>query len=239
MPGCPCCPPPVDYDPIFNDRAARDELRAYRRDGARGTTRRLIDALVAEDVEGASVIDVGAGVGVVGFELLEAGAASLTDIDASHAYLEAARSEAQRRGLSDRAEFHFGDFVGLAPSLERADILALDRVVCCYGDARALTAAATNSSRRLIGLVYPIDRWWVRLGIRAANLALWVGRQSYRGYVHRVRVVDGAIRSGGFERVFLHRGWIWQVVVYRRSINSDGLRRSPTEDTAHTAPARR
>jgi magnesium-protoporphyrin O-methyltransferase len=227
MPGCPCCPPPVDYDPIFNDRAARDELRTYRRDGAQGTTRRLIDALVAEGVQGAAVIDVGAGVGVVGFELLDAGASSLTDIDASHAYLDAARSEAERRGLGDRATFQFGDFVGLAPSLDHADVVALDRVVCCYGDAPALAAAAVDRSQRLIGLVYPIDRWWIRLGIRAANLALRVGRQSYRGYVHPVRVVDGAIRSGGFERVFLKRGWIWQVVVYRRGLSSDGSRRSP------------
>lgn len=227
MPGCPCCPPPVDYDPIFNDRAARDELRSYRRDGARDTTRQLIDALIAQDVAGASVIDVGAGVGVVGFELLDAGAHSLTDVDASHAYLDAARSEAERRGLGDRATFHFGDFVGLAPALERADVVALDRVVCCYGDARALTAAVTGRSRRLIGLVYPIDRWWIRLGIRAVNLALWVGRQSYRGYVHPVRMVDEAIRSDGFDRVFLRRGWIWQVVVYRRAISSDGSRRSP------------
>ncbi|MEO8510694.1 MAG: methyltransferase domain-containing protein [Chloroflexota bacterium] len=227
MPGCPCCPPPVDYDPIFNDRAARDELRAYRRDGPQGTTRRLIDALVAEGVKGAAVLDVGAGVGVVGFELLDAGASSLTDIDASHAYLDAARSEAERRGLEDRATFHFGDFVGLAPSIDLADVVALDRVVCCYGDARALAAAAVDRSQRVIGLVYPIDRWWIRLGIRVANLALRVGRQSYRGYVHPVRVVDGAIRSGGFERVFLKRGWIWQVVVYRRVVSIDGLRRSP------------
>ena len=227
MPGCPCCPPPVDYDPIFNDRAARDELRAYRRDGAQGTTRRLIDALVAEGVEGAAVIDVGAGVGTVGFELLDAGAAHLTDVDASHAYLDAARSEAERRGVDDQVTFHFGDFAGLAPSLERAEVVALDRVVCCYGDWRALAAAATGRSRRLIGLVYPIDRWWVRLGIHLVNLGLRVGRQSYRGYVHSVRAVDGAIRAEGFERVFLRRGWIWQTVVYRRAISSDGSRRSP------------
>lgn len=227
MPGCSCCPPPVDYDPIFNERAARDELRSYRRDGAQGTTRKLVDALIAQDVTGASVIDVGGGVGIVGFELLEAGALSLTDVDASHAYLDAARSEAERRGLGARVSFHFGDFVGIAPALEHADVVALDRVVCCYGDWRGLTAAAAGHSRRLIGLVYPIDRWWIRLGIRAVNLVLRVRRQSYRGYVHPVHLVDGAIRNDGFERVFLRRGWVWQVVVYRRAVSSDGSRQSP------------
>lgn len=227
MPGCPCCPPPVDYDPIFNERAARGELRTYRRNGAQGTTRQLVEALIAEGVTGASVIDVGAGVGVVGFELLDAGARSLVDIDASHAYLDAARSEAERRGLEERAAFHFGDFVGLAPALDPADVVALDRVVCCYGDWRGLSSAVTGHSRRLIGLVYPIDRWWVRIGIGVANLALRLGRQSYRGHVHPVRDVDGAIRGDGFERVFLRRGWIWQVVVYRRAVSSDGSRQSP------------
>jgi magnesium-protoporphyrin O-methyltransferase len=216
MPACYCCPPPVDYDPIFNDRTARDELATYRRDGPTGTTRRLIDAVVAEGVDGSTLIDIGAGVGVVGFELLDAGAARFTDVDASHAYLDAARSEAERRGVSQRVTFHFGDFARLAASLEPADIVTLDRVICCYGDWQALTAAATASSRRVIGLVYPVDRWWLRIGMTVVNLGMRIARQSYRGHIHPVATIDAAITRASFERVFLKRGWIWQTVVYRR-----------------------
>jgi predicted RNA methylase len=63
----------------------------------RGTTARLIDAIRVAGVEGASVLDIGGGAGIIGSELLAAGAASLTDVDYSRAYVEAAREEIGRR----------------------------------------------------------------------------------------------------------------------------------------------
>ena len=145
---------------MFDALSARRELTAYRRSGPTGSTRRLIDAIKAAGVEGASVLDVGGGVGVVGFELLAAGAERLTDVDAARAYVALARREAKRRGLEERATFHHGDFVGLADEIEAADIVTLDRVVCCYGDWAALVGRSVEHARRIYGLVYPNDRWW-------------------------------------------------------------------------------
>jgi predicted RNA methylase len=93
-----CCQ--TDYDALFDERAAKRELAAYRRSGARGTTARLIDAIRVAGVEGASVLDIGGGAGIIGSELLAAGAASLTDVDYSRAYVEAAREEIGRRGYA-------------------------------------------------------------------------------------------------------------------------------------------
>jgi hypothetical protein len=59
-----CCQ--TDYDALFNDRAARRELAAYRRKGADGSTQTLLDAIRAEGVDGASLLDIGGGVGVIG-----------------------------------------------------------------------------------------------------------------------------------------------------------------------------
>lgn len=216
MPSC-SCPPPVDFDPIFGERAAAKDLDSYRREGPQGSTRTLVAALVAEGVKGSRVIDVGAGVGAVGFELLAAGADRFTDVDAARAYVAAVREEAERRGLSDRVTVLHGDFTQLAEGLPTADIVALDRVVCCYGNWRALLDAATARSRRLIGLVYPVDRWWLRLGIKAVNLGLRLSRHSYRGYIHRTDAIDGRLRAAGFFRAFHRRGLIWQTYVYRRA----------------------
>lgn len=212
-----CCPPPVDYEPIFSAKTARADLRAYRRNGAQGSTRNLIEALVDEGVAGAAVIDVGAGVGVVGFGLLDAGADRMTDVDASRAYLAAAKHEAARRGVLDRATFHYGDFVGLAPELEPAEIVAMDRVICCYPDWRAITSAATSHSSRLIGLVLPVDRWWMRLVVGMLNTWLRLSRRSFRSFIHPVSAIDRQIVAAGFERRFLRRGFVWQTVVYRRA----------------------
>lgn len=210
-----CCRP--DYDAVFGEAAARRELAAYRRRGAAGTTRRLVEALAREGVDGASVLDIGGGVGVIGAELLGRGAATVTDVDASRAYLDAARSEMSRRGFAERAGFHLGDFVVLAPAIAPADIVTLDRVICCYADWQGLVDASTRRARRLYGLAYPCERWWMRLIVGGGNLMLRLFRQSFRFYLHPEREVDARVRGAGFEPRFSRRGLLWQTVVYARA----------------------
>jgi hypothetical protein len=209
-----CCQP--DYDAAFDAKSARRQLLAYRRSGPQGTTRRLIEAIKTDDVPRATVLDVGAGIGVIGLELLPAGAAAVTNVDAARAYVAVGSREIERRGLSDRATFHHGDFVAVAARFEPADIVTLHRVVCCYGDWGALVDACTIRTRRLLGLVYPNDRWWVRFAIRCGNLMLRLSGRSFRGYVHPERRIDQRIRAAGFEPRLHHRGWAWQTVVYKR-----------------------
>ena len=210
-----CCRP--DYDALFDDRAARRELSAYWRNGADGTTGRLLDAIRAEGVEGASVLDIGGGVGVIGLELLAAGAASLTDVDASGPYLAAARTEIERRGFGDRTRFHHGDFVALADKVPDADVVTLDRVVCCYLDWEALVDRSLERARRLFGLVYPIDRWWMRWSVGLMRSVGRVFGQAMPFSVHPDRKVDARIRAAGFVPVVAHRGIAWQTVLYRRA----------------------
>lgn len=202
---------------MFDARTARRQLIAYRRSGPTGTTRRLIDAIRDAGVDGATVLDIGGGVGVIGFELLAAGADRLTDVDAARAYIAVARREATRRGLDDRVTLRHGDFVALAEEIEPADIVTLDRVVCCYGDWTALVDRSAARARRLYGLVYPTDRWWTRFGIGMGNLMLRLTRRTFRGFVHPERAIDDRVRAAGFEPRVHHRGWLWQTVVYERT----------------------
>jgi SAM-dependent methyltransferase len=210
-----CCQP--DYDAAFDAKAARRQLSEYRRSGPRGTTRRLLDAIKIAGAPDATVLDVGSGIGIIGLELLAAGAASVTNVDAATANVAVGRHEIERRHLSDRATFRHGDFVALAGEIEPADIVTLHRVVCCYGDWTALIDASVIRARRLYGLVVPNDRWWVRLAIRCGNFVVRLSGQSFRGYVHPERTIDQRIRAAGLERRLHHRGWVWQTLVYARS----------------------
>lgn len=210
-----CCQ--TDYDALFDDRAARRELAEYRRRGARGNTARLVNAIRGEGVEGASVLDIGGGVGVIGAELLSAGAASLTAVDASRPYLAAARIEIGRRGFADRATFEHGDFVARAPEVAEADIVTLDRVICCYADWTALVDRSLERARRLYGLVYPVDRWWMRLSAGVfRGISRLFGRPAPFA-VHPDRAVDARIRAAGFTPILEERGIAWQTVLYRRT----------------------
>jgi SAM-dependent methyltransferase len=200
----------------FGEAAARRSLRAYRRSGPPRTTAWLIEGLQAGGVEGMTVLDIGAGVGAVHLELLAQGAATATDIDGSPAYVAAAREEATRRGIAERIRYAVGDFVALAPDTEPADLVVLDRVVCCYPDMEALVRLSVAHARRRYGLVYPRDTWWIRAGSRILNTLARLGRQKVRAHIHRTAAVDRIVRAEGFAPRFQRRNVFWQVAVYER-----------------------
>src|SRR5215831_16749600 len=105
------------YDVQFDAAHAERKLREYRRDGPPRWTAQLIGDLSRGGVTGLTVLDIGAGVGAVHQTLLAQGAAAATDVDASGPYIDAARHEAERRGLADRVTYLRGDAVGLADEL--------------------------------------------------------------------------------------------------------------------------
>jgi hypothetical protein len=194
----------------------RQELIAYRRKGPDPQIRELVSILGREGREGAPAVDIGAGVGAIGHGLLAAGAAQVTDIDGSPAFLAAAREEAERLGTADRWRFREGDYVEAADDIGPADVVTLGRVLCCYQDWRGLVAASTSQARRLYGVIYPVSRWWIRAGATVTNPIIRLFTQRLRIYIHPDRQVDAAVRAAGFERIHARRGILWQTVVYRR-----------------------
>ena len=60
-----CCHHCRDAESMFDRRDAEQRLGRYRRRGLEGTTRLLVEALREAGVRGATVLDVGGGVGVV------------------------------------------------------------------------------------------------------------------------------------------------------------------------------
>jgi len=215
-PGCDSCCDSC-YDDAFDARKAESELVRYRRDGAPDHARRLADALAIGGAGGLTVLDIGAGVGAVHHLLLEAGASSAVDVDASRPYLAAARSEAERRGLADRVTFEHGDLTRIAERVAPADLVALDRVVCCHPDGVGIVRAAAARTRRRLGIVMPRETRIVRAGIAVENLLERIRRSAYRAYVHPAAAVDAAAVGAGLTpspRQGL--GLFWQLLAYDR-----------------------
>jgi magnesium-protoporphyrin O-methyltransferase len=204
------------YQSIFDEKHAANDLRRYRKSGPDKTTRLLLDALKAEDVRGASVLDVGAGIGVVQNELLAEGARSATHVDATTANIRAAKEEATRQGHTDRVTFLQGDFVALAPEIPKADIVTLDRVICCYPDMEQLISTSASRSGRLYGAVFPRERWFSKLIIALENTFRRVRGSGFRSYIHPVRAIDQAIRRQGLSLRATRDTLVWRVVVYSR-----------------------
>jgi magnesium-protoporphyrin O-methyltransferase len=161
---------------LFSQKYVNKELSRYRTNGPDKTTRMLTEAIKTTDVQGSTLLDIGGGVGAIQHELLAAGVDHVTNVEASTAYLNVAKSEIQRLGLTERVSFHKGDFVGLAPDILPADIVTLDRVICCYPEMEELVSLSAARARKLYGLVYPRDAWWVKLVLAMENFYFRCGR---------------------------------------------------------------
>src|SRR2546430_3735965 len=132
-----CCTAYCAAEAQFNHKVAERDVRRYRRRGADATTRLLLAELRRWPLEGRRLLDIGGGIGVISRELADTGIASATIVEASPAYLEVARREAGSQYGTRPTQFILGDFAVIADTLPDADVVTLDRVVCCYPDARS------------------------------------------------------------------------------------------------------
>ena len=200
----------------FGEASAARDLERYQQKGPDVTTRLVLESLRGRAAPGATLLDVGGGIGVVSFELLSRGIRKATLVEASPSCLEKARAEARRRKFEDRLSVALGDFVALASELDAADIVVLDRVVCCYPDHVALLGKAAGLSRSVIALTYPRDRWWVRAGTGIENLVRRFQGNAFRTFVHPAPALEATLRSAGFQRSDRRTTWIWCADIYAK-----------------------
>ena len=218
----PCCHG-QDFDGMFDAGRARKDLRAYTKRGARGPTRRLLDAILASRREPGTAsfthLDIGGGVGVLQHELARNGAVHTTAVDASRPYLEVLLQAATERGYAARQTRIEGDFTDVADRVEPATVVTLDKVICCYPDMYTLVGASARKATALYGIVVPRDTAWVRAGVRFIN---WFLRHAlhrrFQAFAHSHRAIDQAC---GEEGLYLDRGGcgiLWCVRLYRRMV---------------------
>jgi len=211
------CPQCVGVEKLFDEKYAQRDLKRYLRKGPVKTTRLLIEAIRAVGVKDLSLLDIGGGIGAIQLELLEAGVSRATDVDAATAYLKIARAEAERRGLANRVEYRSGDFVEEASDIDPADIVTLDRVICCYHDMPKLVSLSAAKAGKIYGLVYPRLNVIMRLARPLINLQFRIKRSPFRFYLHSPAEVDRILRDCGFKRLCESRTPLWQIVVFVRS----------------------
>ena len=200
----------------FNPKVAERDLRRYQRSGPDASTRMLLSELRRRPLEGLDLLDVGGGIGVISVELADAGLASVTVAEASPDYLEAARRHVGSRYASHSSQFILGDFAVTAATLPDADVVTLDRVVCCYPDVDALLVGAAARARRLLAFTYPRDRWYVRTAIALENFLYRLSGNPFRAFVHSPQRMASVLEAAGFVRAARHATLQWSCDLYRR-----------------------
>jgi magnesium-protoporphyrin O-methyltransferase len=202
----------------FDDRIARRDLRRFRRRGPDAPTQRLIQGVLSRPVPAeASLLDIGGGVGAIHHALLDHGFANATHLDASQAYLTVAAHEAQRAGHGTRVQFRLAEFPQEAASVLAADVVTLDRVVCCNPDYVAMLGAAASHARRLLAFSYPRSRLLIRMMVATANGCRRLFRRPFRAYVHPPAAMRAELEAAGMHLAWAGGTWVWAVEIYERA----------------------
>lgn len=211
-----CCPSHCVAAGFFDARIAKRDLRRYQRRGPDSSTRMLLAELRRGTLQDLHLLDVGSGIGVIAAELAGDGLASATLVDASAAYLDLARQNVEPRYGGRPTQFIAGDFASTTASLPEADIVTLDRVVCCYPNAEALMSTAAGRARRLLAFTHPPRRWYLRAGFAMMNFFFWLARNPFRIFVHSPQQMAAVLEAAGFVPAAHRETFLWSFRLYRR-----------------------
>src|SRR5712664_2426910 len=210
-----CCSP-KGYRSIFSEKRAHAEARRYRRRGLDRTSQRIAELLKQQGIAGRTLLEVGGGIGAIQLELLRAGITRAVNIELTPTYEEAAQGLLREAGLEDRVERRVMDFAEATVEVEAADIVVMNRVICCYPDMPKLAGAAADHTRSVLVMSFPSDRWWMRFGLAIANFGFRVIRLQFRVFLHPPELIQAAVQQQGFRIRFNERGLLWQVNAFER-----------------------
>jgi len=214
MAGC-CCP--GDYDRFFSKRFARSFAKKYRKRGLDKTARKVVDFLGERGIDGATVLEIGGGVGEISIELLKAGAARAENLELSPAYEEEARTLAEEGGVGGLIDWRIHDIAEEPEAVESADIVVMHRVVCCYPNYERLLGAAADHARHALVFSYPPRNGLSRIFYGVFNLAMRLMGSGFRGFPHPPGAMLAVLERRGLRRTCEHHGRIWQVAGHERA----------------------
>jgi 16S rRNA G966 N2-methylase RsmD len=212
-----CCSP-KGYQWIFSEKNARADAQSYRRKGLDPTSRRIVDYLKQRGVDGRTVLEIGGGVGAIQIELLKAGATRAISVELTPTYEQVALELLHEAGFEDRVERKVMDFARSAGEFEVADIVIMNRVICCYPDMPVLAGAAADHAGEVLVMSFPKQTWWTRALLSLGNLALRVTRRQFQVFIHPPAQILAEAERHGLHKALNAPGFFWQVAAAQRAL---------------------
>ena len=201
---------------MFDKKAANRQIKRYLKKGPSKTTSMLLDAINKKGVQGLNFLDIGGGIGAIQYDLIKAGASNGTSIEASSAFFDIVKEEALQNGLAERVNFKYGDFTATASDVDSADIVTLDKVICCYDDMSELVGLSSKLARKIYAVIYPRDVWWTKLALLMVNFYPRIKGSSFRVFIHPTKKVEEIIFGNGLKRNYYATTLFWQVAIFTR-----------------------
>jgi 2-polyprenyl-3-methyl-5-hydroxy-6-metoxy-1,4-benzoquinol methylase len=203
---------------MFSERSARAQARSYRRSGLDATSRRIVEQVREQGVEGLTLLEVGGGIGAIQIELLRAGLSRAISVELTDTYEESAAELVREAGFEDRVQRTVMDFVNAGAEIGAADIVVMNRVICCYPDLPRLAGEAAEHARGRLVMSFPKERWWTRALVRMANVGMAITRREFRIFVHPTAQILAAGEQHGLKLSVNRPGVFWQIVTMQRAV---------------------
>ena len=109
------------------------------------------------------------------------------------------------------------DFAEATGEVPTADIVIMNRVICCYPDMPKLAGTAADHTREVLVVSFPKERWWTRVVISVADLALRAARQQFQVFLHPPDKIFATAERHGLKTVANQTSFFWEVASLRRT----------------------
>ena len=119
-------------------------------------------------------------------------------------------------GVAERTKFRVVDVLENREALEPADVVLLNRVICCSPDGLELVKLAAARTQRALLLSYPRDSLVLRFSARLQHRLFRLFRRQYRFYVRPTADVVAAATSAGLRLHSSGRGLVWEHATFVR-----------------------
>ena len=211
-----CCCPHSQSGGKFFSFFAKSYRRRFEKKGFEVSQQQLIEGITQANYSDKTLLEIGCGVGHLHQSLLEQGAISAVGIELASEMLTEAIDWAKQRSLDNKTKYLEGDFIEIASTVEPADIVIMDKVVCCYPDADALIHRSLEKCRETIALTYPRKIWYTKMGTQTLALIMKLLGSSFRPYVHDPSQIEKWITEQGFKKTVQSQTFVWLTQIYQK-----------------------
>ena len=202
---------------IFDSAQAESDMESYLDGGLTALEERMLADLPAyASTPESRVLEIGGGVGALQAELLRAGAGTGEVVELLGVYAPFAKRLAERLGLHSRSTFRVHDLLEDPSAVEPADVVLLNRVVCCSPEGPSLTAAAARLTRGCLALVFPRANVFTRALAAVERALARLLRRKFMIFVWSVEQLQAAAASAGLAPVASGGSLAWRYLVFAR-----------------------
>jgi magnesium-protoporphyrin O-methyltransferase len=176
----------------------------------------MVELLSIDGVQGATVLEIGGGLGEIQLELLRRGAASATNLELSPSYEAEASRLIHDAGLTGRVSRRIVDVAADPAAVEPADLVVLHRVVCCYPDHAALLGAAASHARHRLVFSFPPRNAVSRAVVATQNLLSRLAGREFRTFAHPPAAMLAVVTEHGLHPEVTPGHGMWRIAAAAR-----------------------